>query len=75
MAKIEHHIWCNDFNPVYDNNLKFIELEYLTSVEECKYCGGENGLIKNYPMENKTEEELMEKHFPKNKIIKRKVSQ
>jgi hypothetical protein len=48
-----HHIWCNG-DPRIDP-------------KKCKWCASDNGklgLIKNYPEDELTPEELVRKHFP-----------
>ena len=53
-----HHIWCNGVNPLKAGPVPDEE------VNNCQWCGGDKGLHKNYPSENKTEEQLQKEYFP-----------
>ena len=53
-----HHIWCNDVNPLKAGPVPDEE------VDNCRFCGGDNGLHKNYAMDNKTENDLIKEYFP-----------
>jgi len=59
----QHHIWCNGVNPLKAGLVPDEE------VDNCQWCGGNKGLNKNYPMENKTENDLIMEHFPNVKRI------
>ena len=53
-----HHIWCNGVNTLKSGPVPDEE------VDNCQWCGGDRGLHKNYPSENKTEEQLQKEYFP-----------
>jgi hypothetical protein len=59
----KHHGWCNGVNPLkglWDTD---------ENVNKCDWCGGDKGLHKNYPSENKTEDQLQKEYFPNVKRI------
>lgn len=65
--KLQHHIWCNGFNPLNPNREVTQE-----ALDNCPWCGSKSesgGLLKNYPMDGATEKDLMKKFFPNVKRI------
>jgi len=59
----QNHIWCNGVNPLKAGPVSDEE------VDNCQWCGGDKGLHKNYPIDKKTEEDLIKEYFPNVKKV------
>jgi len=59
---MRHHPRCNGFNPMNPNQEASQE-----ELDACLWCGPSSaggGLLKNYPMEGKSEADLIAEYFP-----------
>ena len=67
-----HHGWCNGQNPIMHPD----GWDTDENVDNCTWCSGEKGLLKHYPQNNMTEDELLAKHFPQvRKLLDKDSSQ
>lgn len=60
---MKHHIWCNGVNALKAGEVTQAE------IDACPWCGGNNGLIKNYPPEL-SEQEMVEIVIRKKSFLK-----